>query len=183
MSDTPRPLTDLLTLAQDNVTGAISAQDLRDMLVSLYPSRGALEHFGAPQTTTFTGTGAYKALACTTAIDPTICSSCVTMPANGQLRWSKATPQILLANASLAVLPGANNKQYSFTFAVNGQPIDALHYSAYFGNLGGRPAGVFLSGLIRIQPSDILSVVVRADTDTTSLATSILTLSGLGVIT
>lgn len=182
MSDTPRSLAELLALAADNTSGNISAQDLRDCLVSLYPSRGALEMYGAPVTTTFTGTGAYKALATTTALDTSVCTTCVTMPANGELRWTKATPQVLLVNASLAVLPSANNKQYSFTFAKNGNPVDALHLTALFGNLQGRPAGVFLSGLVAIEANDIISVVVRADTDTTSIATSVLTLSGIGFI-
>lgn len=182
MSDTPRSLADLLALTADNSTGNISAQDLRDCLVSLYPSRGELEIVGGPYTTTFTGTGSYKALTATTSLETTVCTTCVDMPSNGQLRWLKATPQVLLANASLAVLPAGNNKQYSFTFAINGQPIEALHYTLAVGNPGGKAVGVFLSGLISILPNDILSVVVRAETDTTSIATSILTLSGVGFI-
>ncbi len=183
MSDTPRPLSDLLALTADNTAGNISAQDLRDCLVSLYPSRGALELSGAPAVTTFAQTATYVPVAGTTALDTSVCTTCVTMPGNGQLRFTKPTPQIILANASLAVLPAGNNKQYSFTFAVNGTAYEPLHFSQFFGNLQGRPQGVFISGLLRLQPNDILSVVVRADTDTTSVTTSVLTLSGVGFIT
>jgi hypothetical protein len=80
------------------------------------------------------------------------------------------------------VLPAGNNKQYTFTFAINGVAVPALAVSQFFGNLSGRPAGVFLSGLVRIQPNDRLSVVVRADTGTTALSTSVLTLSGVGFL-
>ena len=42
MADTSRSLSDILTLMADNTTGAISAQDLRDLIVSLSPAFGGL---------------------------------------------------------------------------------------------------------------------------------------------
>jgi hypothetical protein len=182
MSQTPKTLSQLLAQLPDNTTGAISAEDLRDCIVSLYPSRGQLELVGAPQQTTFAVTGTYTPVLADTAIDTSVCTSCVDQPADGQLRFLKAVDQVLLANATVAVLPASNNKQYSFTFAKNGQAIESLHLSQYFGNLAGRPVTVFLSGLIPITGNDIISVVVRNDTDTTAITTSILTVSGVGFI-
>lgn len=182
-TQTPRTLAQLLALAPDNSTGLISAETLRDALVSLYPARGALELTGAPVATTFATQGTYVPLAATTALDVTVCTSCVDQPDNGQLRWLKASTQVLLANATLAVLPAANNVQYTFTFAVNGTAVPVLAVPMAFGNLQGRPAGVFLSGLVRVQPNDVLSVVVRSDGHTSSLTTSVLTLSGVGFLT
>jgi hypothetical protein len=182
MSQTPRVLSQLLALLPDNTSGLISAEDVRDQIVSLYPSRGALELTGTPVATTFATTGAYIPLAGTTVIDASVCSTCVDSPGNGQLRFLKAVDQVVLLNATLAVLPAGNNKQYSFTFAKNGVPIDNLHVTQFFGNLQGRPAGVFLSGLASMTGNDVFSVVVRADTDTTALTASILTVSGLGFI-
>lgn len=40
MSDTPRSLTALKALLPDNIVGAISPQDIRDFLVSVYPEEG-----------------------------------------------------------------------------------------------------------------------------------------------
>jgi hypothetical protein len=179
----PRPLSELLERTPDNTNGLITAENLRDIVVSLYPSRGALELVGAPVATTFASPNTFSPLAGTTAIDLTVCSSCVEQVGNGQLKFLKAAEQVLLVNATLSVLPSAINVGYTFTFAVNAVPVDMLEVPSVFGNLQGRPAGVFLSGLVRIQPNDVLSVVVRADGHTNSITTSVLTLSGVGFLT
>jgi hypothetical protein len=43
MTDTIRTQADLLALAADNTTGAISAQDLRDIIISAAPIRGTAD--------------------------------------------------------------------------------------------------------------------------------------------
>jgi hypothetical protein len=182
MAQTPRTLAELLALLPDNTSGLIGAEDVRDMLVSLYPSRGAIDLSGTPVATTFANTTTYVKVAGTTLLDSSVCSTCITMPASNEIRLTKDVAQVVLLNASLAVLPAANNKQYSFTFAKNGTPIDVLHVTQFFGNLQGRPSGVFLSGLTSATANDTFSVVARADTDTTALTASILTLSVLGFI-
>jgi hypothetical protein len=50
MSDTARSRTDLQTLLADNVTGAISPQDLRDFLVTAMPAEmiGATDYWNGP---------------------------------------------------------------------------------------------------------------------------------------
>jgi hypothetical protein len=182
-TQTPQDLATLLGQLPDNTSGLITAQDVRDLLVSLYPSRGQIELTGTPVSTTFAAQNTYTPLLATTALDADVCSTCVEMPANGQMRFVKPITQVVLLNATLSVLPAANNVQYSFTFAVNGVPNDLLHVSQGFGVLQGRPFGVFLSGLVRLQPGDIVSVVARADGHTTALTTSVLTLSGVGFLT
>ena len=184
MADTPRTLSTLLTQLADNTSGNITAQVIRDLLVSLYPSRGQLElASGGSVATTFTGAGTYTSVKGTTQLDTAVCTSCVSMPGNGQLQWEKASSQVLLVNATLEVLPAGNNKRYTFTFAKNGTPISELAFTAFYGNLSGNPAGVFLSGLVPIVEDDVLSVVVKNDTDTTALTASVLTLSGVGFMT
>lgn len=181
MSQTPRQLPDLLTALADNTSGAITPEDIRDMLVSLYPSRGQITLQTAVQTT-FASASTYVALAGTTALDTAVCSTCVTMPANGTIEVTKQQTQVILANATLEVLPAGNNKRYTFTFAKNGTPIDELAFTAFYGNLSGNPAGVFLSGLIPIAANDEISVVVKNETDTTAITAAVFTASVLGVM-
>jgi hypothetical protein len=184
MADTPRTLSALLALLADNTSGNITAQVVRDLTVSLYPSRGQLElASGGAVATTFASSGTYVPVAGTTALDTAVCTSCVSMPANGQLRWEKASTQVLNAQATLEVLPAGNNKRYTFTFAKNGVAIPGLAFTAFFGNLSGNPAGVFLSGLIPIAEDDIISVVVKNDTSTAAITASVLTLGGVGFMT
>lgn len=184
MADTPRTLATLLGLLADNTTGNITPQVMRDLLVSVYPSRGQLELApGGSAATTFASSGVYTPIAGTTVLDTSVCTSCVSMPSNGQLRWEKGSTHVLLANATLEVLPAANNKRYTFTFAKNGTALPALAFTAFYGNLSGNPAGVFLSGLIPITEDDIISVVGKNDTDTTAITAQVLTLSGVGFMT
>lgn len=183
MSETPKQLPALLTALADNTTAQITPEDIRDVVVSLYPSRGQLELTpGGSAATTFVSSGTYVKVAGTTAIDASVCSTCVTQPANGVLKFIKAQNQVLLASATLEVLPAGNNKRYTFTFAKNGVAIPNLEFVAFYGNLSGNPAGVFLSGLIAVAENDEISVVVKNNTDTTSLTAAVLTISGLGVM-
>ena len=182
MAQTPRQLADLIVALADNTTGAITPEDIRDLLVSLYPSRGQLI-LQTPVATTFSGSGVYTPLAGTTVIDTAVCSTCVSMPGNGILQVTKPQTQVILANATLEVLPAGNNKRYTFTFAKNGTALPELAFTAFYGNLSGNPAGVFLSGLIPIAANDQISVVVRNDSDTTAITASVLTTSIVGMLT
>jgi hypothetical protein len=182
MPDTPRTLSTLLTQLADNTSGNITAQVMRDLLVSLQPSRGQIV-LTATVATTFTGAGVYTTIKGTTALDSDVTAYEVATPASGQLRFDKSITEIVLVNATLEVLPAANNKRYTFTFAKNGVAITDLAYTAFYGNLSGNPAGVFLSGLVEMGAGDTLAVVVKNDTDTTAITASVLTLSGVGFMT
>jgi hypothetical protein len=184
MADTPRTLSTLIAQLADNTSGNITAQVVRDMLVSLYPSRGQLQLApGGAVATTFASSGSYTPVRGTTELDTDVCSSCVSMPASGQLKWEKGSTHILNAQATLEVLPAANNKKYTFTFAKNGIALPDLALPAFYGNLSGNPVGVYLSGLIPIAEDDIISVVAKNDTDTTAITASVLTLGGVGFMT
>jgi hypothetical protein len=184
MADTPRTLSALLALLADNTSGNITAQVVRDLTVSLYPSRGQLElASGGAAETTFASSGTYVPVAGTTALNTAVCTSCVSMPANGQLRWEKASTHVLNAQATLEVLPAANNKRYTCTFAKNNVAIPGLALTAFYGNLRDNPVGIYLSGLIPIAEDDIISVVIKNDSDTTAITASVLTLGGVGFMT
>lgn len=183
MSQNPKVLSALLAELPDNTTGDISAEDIRDCVVSLNPSRGQLEiASGGSAATTFVSSGTYVQVAGTTALDTNVGNSTVSQPSNGVLKVLKNVNQIMLVNATLEVLPAGNNKRYTFTFAKNGVAVPELAYTHYYGNLGGNPDGVFLSGLLAMTYNDELSIVVKNNTDTTSITASVYTLSLLGFI-
>lgn len=181
MTQTPKVLSALLAELPDNTSGDISPEDIRDVVVSLFPSRGQIYHT-SNGTSTFTGTGTYRQVVVTTALDTTICTSCVSQPSNGTLKLLKDVEQVALVNATLEVLPASNNQRYTFTFAKNGTAMPELAYTAYFGNLGGNPAGIFLSGLMAMTYNDELSVLVKNETSTASLICSQFTMSLIGFI-
>lgn len=183
MTQTPKVLSALLAELPDNTTGDISPEDIRDCVVSLYPSRGQIElASGGSVVTTFGSSGSYTTVKGTTALDTSVCTTCVSMPSNGVLKLLKNVDQVALVNATLEVFPAANNKRYTFTFAKNGTPVPGLAYTAFFGNLSGNPAGLFLSGLLAMGYNDELTVVVKNDTDTTSITAQVLSVSLVGFI-
>lgn len=183
MTQTAKVESALLAQLPDNTTGDISPEDIRDVVVSLNPSRGQFElASGGAVATTFGSSGSYTLVKGTTTLDTTICTTCVSMPSNGVLKLLKNVSQVALVNATLEVLPAANNKRYTFTFAKNGTPVASLAYTQFFGNLSGNPTGLFLSGLLAMTGNDELSVVVKNDTDTTSITAQVLSVSLVGFI-
>lgn len=181
MTQTAKIESALLAQLPDNTTGDISPEDIRDVVVSLNPSRGQLYHTNNG-ISTFTGSGVWRQVVVTTALDSTISTTSVSQPSNGVLKLLKNVDQVALVNATLEVLPAANNQRYTFTFAKNGTPLPELAYTVFLGNLSGNPAGVFLSGLMAMTYNDELSVLVKNETSTTSLTTSQFTLSLIGFI-
>lgn len=181
MADTPRTLATLLTLCADNATGDITAQVLRDALVSAFPARGQLSLTGTTATT-FLQSGTYVPVLGTTALDATV-STGVTMPANGTLRFDKTVAQVVQLTARLAVLPGGNNHNFTFAIAKGGTAITSTAVTAQYGNLSGNPETVILHALVPVVAGDTLSVVVRNNTDTTQITASALSLSAIAFTT
>lgn len=182
MADTPRTLATLLALCADNTTGDITAQVVRDALVSLAPARGQIT-LASSAATTFLQSNTYVSVAGTTTLDTTVSTADVTMPGNGQLRFGKAVAQVVQITAHLLVLPAGNNHTYAFVFAKNGNPVTQTAATYQFGSLGGNAALVTLHALVAVAANDILSVQVRNNTDTTSITASMMTLSAVALTT
>lgn len=182
MANTPRTLSELLVIAADNSTGNISAQDLRDMLVSLYPSRGALQ-LVAPASTTITTADTWTRLAGTTALDANVCSTCVTMPENGALQLTKQVEQVVLATASLTFLISNSNRTIAFTFGKNGTPIERAAVSSFYGaQTSGDGYALVTSALIPTLPGDQIELYVKNVNHTDAINSQVLEFSVLGFI-
>lgn len=174
----PRSLDELMVLLADNVTEQISPQDVRDAVVSLYPSRGQLT-LTAPVATTFAAVNTYTPLLGTTARDTAVSGSDVIMPVNGCLQFQKAQAQVVLASAMLDVTPSGNNHVFSFAFAKNGTAIPT---TAFTTRLNNDPSGITLTALIPIVEGDELRVVVKNVTDTTSITATLYEFFGVGIM-
>lgn len=180
MSQTPKVLSALLAQLPDNTSGLISPEDVRDVVVSLFPSRGQID-LTAGATTTFSGSNVWTKLAGTTALDGTLTADGFAMPGNNELRATKAVNQVLFCVANVEVTSGANNKTYGMTFAKNGTAITTFHVSQ---RLESQNTSYYFSfaALIQTAPNDVISIYARNESDTTSLVTSNLTLSAVGFI-
>ncbi len=180
MAETPKVLSALLAQLPDNTTGLISPEDIRDAVVSLFPSRGQLD-LTASAATTFALTNTWYKLAGTTALDATLGQDGFSQAANNELRATKAVDQVLLVTANVELVCASNNKTFGLTFAKNGTAITGIHVSAVLSD-SGKGYGFSISTLIPTAANDIVSVYVRNETDTTAVTATSLTLSAVGFI-
>ena len=180
MAETPKVLSALLAQLPDNTTGLISPEDIRDAVVSLFPSRGQID-LTSTAATSFSGSNVWTKLAGVTALDTSLGQDGFSMPANNELRATKAVNQVLLVTANVEATCASNNKVFGFTFAKNGTPLTTFHVSERF-DVGGSAYTVSLTALIPTVQNDIISVYVRNETDTTALTANNLTLHGVGFI-
>jgi hypothetical protein len=180
MAETPKVLSALLAQLPDNTTGLISPEDIRDAVVSLFPSRGQLD-LTASAATTFALTNTWYKLAGTTALDATLGQDGFSQAADNELRATKAVNQVLLVTANVELVCASNNKTFGLTFAKNGTAITGIHVSAVLSD-SGKGYGFSISTLIPTAANDIVSVYVRNETDTTAVTATSLTLSAVGFI-
>jgi len=180
MAETPKVLSALLAQLPDNTTGLISPEDIRDAVVSLFPSRGQLD-LTASAATTFAVTNTWYKLAGTTALDATLGQDGFSQFADNELRATKAVNQVLLVTANVELVCASNNKTFGLTFAKNGTAITGIHVSAVLSD-SGKGYGFSISTLIPTAANDIISVYVRNETDTTAVTATSLTLSAVGFI-
>lgn len=180
MAETPKTLAALLAQLPDNTSGDISAEDIRDVVVSLFPSRGQID-LTVGATTTFSGQNVWTKMAGTTVLDSSLGQDGFSMPGNNELRATKAVNQVLFCVANIEVSCASNNKTFGATFAKNGTAISTFHVSQKLAS-GGESYFFSFAGLIPTTTNDIISVYVRNETDSTSLVTQNLTLSAVGFI-
>jgi hypothetical protein len=180
MAETPKVLSALLAQLPDNTTGDISPEDIRDVVVSLFPSRGQLD-LTTPASTTFALTNTWYKLAGTTALDTSLGQDGFSQASNNTIRATKAVNQVLLVTANVELECGSNNKQFGLTFAKNDTPISGIHISAILSS-SNKGYGFSITGLIATAANDTISVYVRNETDTTAVTATSLTLSAVGFI-
>lgn len=180
MAETPKTLAALLAQLPDNTAGDISAEDIRDVVVSLFPSRGQID-LTATASTTFSGANVWTKVAGTTALDATLGQDGFSMPGNNELRATKAVNQVLFCVANLEVICGSNNKTFGATFAKNGTAITTFHVSQKLAS-GGERYFFSFAALIPVAANDTISVYMRNETDTTAVTAENLTLSAVGFI-
>lgn len=180
MTQTPKVLSALLAQLPDNTTGDISPEDIRDVVVSLFPSRGQLDLTASAQTT-FAASDTYYKLAGTTALDTALGQDGFSQASNNELRATKAVNQVLLVTANVELVCAANNKTFGICFAKNGVALPAAHVSAILTD-SNEGYGFSLTSLIPTAANDTISVFVRNETDTTAVTAIAMSLSAVGFI-
>lgn len=167
MVDTQRTLVDLLTnLFQDGqADGSITPQDVRDLIVSLIPSIGAI-YFSTPvETVISTVSTKTLALGTTTATSDL---HDIDMPQNNRIRYIGTVRKHFIIDVALSASTIGNNKVIEYQLCKNGVPIpETLMTRAHPG--AGNAGTVALTTNTHLDPNDYIELYVSNETDDTNL--------------
>jgi hypothetical protein len=168
MADTVRTLAELLTLLADNTTGAISEQDMRDVVVSLSPAHGGMYISSAVETSiaasSTDGSNAVKALGTTTAFASL---NDMDMPANNRLRYTGAANRLFTVQVAISTIAAANSKVFGWYIAKNGTVIAESLISRKQGT-GADVGALALHWQLELAQNDYIEVFLEDRTDTTN---------------
>lgn len=169
MVDTPRLVTDLQALLADNTIGAISPQDLRDMLVSLVVPYGSL-YFTTPAPTTPEAGVQIKALGTTTAVN----LSGFDMPANNRLRYTGPVTRHAHIACSLSLTMAGNNEIAGLSIfhfdasAGSGAVLDHSHVERFI-STGADIGSTALHADVMMDTNDYIELWVENHSNTSAI--------------
>jgi hypothetical protein len=172
MADTQRTVAALLTLFADNTSGEISAQDLRDFVVSVNLSHGGMYLSSTAETSISTVSSGgltgdnYVKAAGTTTISGV--EQRFDMPQSNRIRYTGDTTVDVFASVTVGMTAAGNNKVFGFKIAKNGTPIDASYVPRSVGtgtDVGALPLQVATT----MGTNDYLELFVGNETDATNV--------------
>jgi hypothetical protein len=126
MADTARTLAELQVLLADNTIGAISPQDIRDMLVSLVSIHGEIT-LNAPATTPIASVNVWYPVSGTfwdltaSSYPPAEWDE----PVDGQLRYTGSPARRVVALSTVTTTVGAGTVEVEYGIGKNGTVVDA----------------------------------------------------------
>lgn len=177
MADTARSLAELQTLLADNISGAISPQDLRDFLVSVTPPYGAMSRNVASATTIVTPGTYYKAAGTTTVGNVRN----MDMPTDNRLRYTGVSPRHFHIAVTVAMTTASVNNVVGLKIAKNGTVIDSSITRRYV-TTGADIGSTALHGDIVLSTNDYLELWVTNESDTDSVTIQELYFFAMGML-
>lgn len=156
MADTIRTRAALLTLLADNVTGDISAQDLRDMLVTLFGVYGEILVFGGSTAQTGIGTSFTKMTGFAADGDSV---GMTPAHASDQITADNAGVYCVIFSCSFS---GSVNATFTFEIQVDGVTKSNGGAERKLSS-GGDVGDVSLNAIITLAAAEVVIIAVKAD--------------------
>jgi len=157
MADTQRLLSALLLLLEDNTSGQVSPQDIRDLVMTLLNGHGEISITAAAATAVLVQNTWYP-VAGTWALTPENVNW--DMNTNGQLRYTGTAKRCCHIAVSMSFTSAGNNIRYEWCVGLNGAPITP----SIIRNKVGTGADVQSSAahaFADVDPGDYLELMVR----------------------
>ena len=180
MADTQRTQSDLLTaLFQDGQgAGSISANDIRDLIVSLSPSYGGL-YVSTPTATSIGVAGTFVKVAGTTT---STALRGFTMPQNNRLTYT-GTPTIdVLVIGSVTMITAGTSDDIAFRLAENGT-TDATTQQVRQIGTGSDQGSVSVQGNFTLATNDYIEMWCTNEDDTQTVTANHMHIFAMGIIT
>lgn len=179
MVDTPRTISALLTLLADNTLGAISEQDLRDLVVSFSPSvGGAYMEGNATATTVALVSTWYKIAGVTTAYGSLVDFS---MPASNRLTYGGTTTRHMMVAATLVVTNATANQVGEVSIYKNGTIVPGATMG-FKTLVGGDPTIVSVIAQVELAPTDYIELFIQNTTGANDMTVTYLNVGVRGEI-
>lgn len=166
MADTQRTLTELLALFADGqVTGSLTPEDVRDLLVSMAPVNGGIYISAAASTTVAVSATYYKCEGTTTLI-PDATSKYLDMPADNRLRYTGVpTRNVMVEISGDVTLDAGTNIEIGFKIYKNGVAVAHTHSHVEI-PANSKPAQFVARGFIEMATNDYVELWGENATDT-----------------
>jgi hypothetical protein len=166
-------------LLADNTTNDITAQDLRDCLVSAAPNAGQL-YVTSSAATTVGSSGVYYEAAGTWALGSAARN--FTRQADNRLRYDGAPTQLALVVAHFTLECGSSSQSCRVAITKNGSVVAGGDQKVYLGTTGSAPGQGCVVALTTVATNDYLGLWVRNDTAANNLTLAFANLVVLGLL-
>ena len=176
MADTQRTTAAILALIADNITGDISAQDLRDLFVSLSPDH-AEAYISSSAATTVTVKDTWYPISGTWTLSAG--AKNFTETTNGQLLYGGDATRIFQVTSAVS-MSGGNGDTLEFGVAVDGTVWAPSICRRKLGSVDVGVAGV--TGQVSLAPGSYVTLVGRNTSDTDNFTADLANLSIVGFV-
>ncbi len=181
MVDTARTLAALVTLLADNSAGGISAQDLRDLLVSLQNDQGEMYISTSAELTIGTKDVWVPAEASTWTFETDPVAKDFSMGTNGRLQYDGAETRNVVVHAHMSMISPANLKTYEFALGIDG----SVHTSTIIRRKIGTGADVGaagISGIVEMTSGSYVGLMARCISDDSNVQLVLANITALGFL-
>lgn len=182
MADTRRTSDDLLTnLFQDGqAASSITAQDLRDLIVSLVPSHGSFT-IDTPAATTIVTPGTYVKAAGTTTFDADPDDFSDDAGTDNRLKYTGTPTRHVTVAVSISMTCGGSNQVLGFKIAKNGILIDDSVARRKVGT-GSDIGGIGVHAHVDMTTGDYIEIWCTNETSTSTVTVEEVHLMATGIV-
>ncbi len=185
MADTQRSISTLTgtTFVDGQSAGEITAQDDRDMIVSLAYPHGHIYKSSGSGSTAIAIANTFYVLDTTNVVTTSTHLRNCTSPSNGRITYTGAAACIAYAHATISCDCGTATQSIRFRFAINGTSQAATQQMHTSNTTASRPNTVSISGLLSLTTNDYVEVFVTNATATNAVVVDYLNFTLIGFVT